>query len=179
MKQSLVKVPFGPEVVLYEGEFYAVTRHRIMLFFYFGLACMILLTSLDRRDATAQPELILGIAAIEVLAGVAVVLLCRFFAAWRAVRRNTIPRVHLAWVLVATVTCSVASAEVLNPFVLGLPRSTPLHFLLKLVFYLTITELLTSVVMQYTVTYILDDLRKDKLFDRDGNLLPALREQSA
>ena len=177
MKQSLVKVPFGPEVVFYEGEFYAVTRHRIMLFFYFGLACMILLTSMDRRGTMAQPELILGIAAIEVLAGVGVVLLCRRFTAWRAARRHTVPRVHLGWVLVATVTCSGAVAEVLNPFVLGVPRSTPLHFLLKLGFYLTVTELLTSVMMQYTLGYILDDLRRNKRFDRDGGLLPTLPDQ--
>ena len=175
MKMSVVKVPFGPEYVLYEGEFFAVTRHRIMLFFYFGIACMILVATMGRNSTVRQPELALAIAAIEVFVGVIIVVLCKLLAVWRARRNGTIPRVRMAWVLVATVTGAVASAEVFEPFFFGAALSTPLHFVMKLVFYIVVVELLTSIMMQYTLGYILKDLRKDKRFDENGGLLgPAL-----
>ncbi len=162
MKKSVIKVPFGPAFTLYEGEFYAVARHRVMLFFYFGLVCMILFTSLGRRRELAEPELILGIAALEVLAGLWVLVLCKYAAVLYAGWHGRDPYVHLGWVLVATVTAAVGTAEVLDPFLLGAPRSSLAQFALKLVFYLTITELLTSIMMQYTLGYILADLRKQK-----------------
>lgn len=171
MKMSVVKAPLGPEFVLYEGEFYAVTRHRIMLFFYFGLACMILVATIGRDRDVRTPELTLAVATIEVFFGVLIVVLSKHVAVWWARRRGTIPRVRMSWVLVATVTCAVASAEVFDPFFFGIPRSTPLHFVMKLVFYIVVTELLTSIMMQYTFGYILKDLRKDKHFAADGGLL--------
>ncbi len=175
MKMSVVKVPFGPEVTLFEHEFFAVTRHRIMLFFYFGLVCMILVSSMGQRGPLAEPELVLGVAAIEVLVGLVVMIACKLFIKWQAQRRKTVPRVHLGWVLVATVTASVSSAEVLNPLMFGVAPSSPLEFVMKVAFYLTVTELLTSIMMQYTLSYILDDLRRDKTTDEDaarGAVLP-------
>lgn len=162
MQTCVLKVPFGPELVLYRDEFYAVTRHRIMLFFYFGLVCMILVVSMGGHGARAKPELVLGLAAIEVLIGLFALFLCKAFAVWRAGRNNRTPYVHLGWALVATVTSSVASGELLEPFLFDTPRSTPLEFILKLVFYLTLTELLTSIVVQNCAAYILADLRKDQ-----------------
>lgn len=77
MKISVLKVPFGPEIVLYDGEFFAIARHRIMLFFYFGLVCMILVSSIGRPRQLTKPELVIGLAAILVMAGLGVVMLCR------------------------------------------------------------------------------------------------------
>lgn len=179
MKTSVLKIPFGPEVTLYEGEFFAITRHRIMLFFYFGLACMILISSMGRRSPLAQPELVLGLAAVEILVGLVVVVLCKLLALWRAARTSTVPRVEMGRVLIATVTLSVASAEFFNPFLFGAPGSTLVQFGMKLVFYVTLTELLTSIMLQYTLGYILADLRKDKSFSPDGLLLPPSQETGA
>lgn len=167
MKKSLVKVPLGPEFALYDGEFYAVTRHRIMLFFYFGLICVILVASMGRDRQLSKPELIIGIAAIEVVIGLTVVVLCKSVAAWWAARRKQVPRIHLGWVLVLTVTSAVASGEVLEPILLGAPNGTTLELAMKLVFYVTITELLCSIVLQYTLGYILADVRKGRAIPAD------------
>lgn len=179
MKMSVVKVPFGPEYVLYDGEFFAITRHRIMLFFYFGLACMVLVTSMGRDSTVRQPELALAVAIIEVFVGVIVVVLFKLLTHWRAKRLGTIPRVRLSWVLVATVTCAAASAEVLEPFFFGAALSIPLHFAMKLVFYIVVIELLTSIMIQYTLGYILKDLRKDKRYDEDGSFLGPVPDRAA
>lgn len=179
MKMSVLKVPFGPEYVLYDREFFAVTRHRIMLFFYFGIACMTLVATMGSNDTVRQPELALAVAAIEVFVGVIVVVLCKFLALWQAKRRGTIPRVRMSCVLVATVTCAVASAEVLDPFFFGAPLSTALHFAMKLVFYIVVVELMTSIMMQYTLDYILKDLRKDKRYDENGSLLGPVPDRVA
>lgn len=179
MTMSVVKVPFGPEYVLYEGEFYAVARHRIMIFFYFGLVCMILVASMGSHSDVGKPELIMGLAAIAVFVGFSVVLASKRLAAWWAARTGTITRVRLGWVLVATVTSAVASAEVIEPFLIGTPPSTPLEFTLKLAFYLTVTELLTSIMLQYTLGYILKDLRKGKHYAADGRLLTPAPETPA
>ena len=163
MQTCVLKVPLGPELVLYQSEFYAITRHRIMLFFYFGLVCMILVVSMDGHGTRTKPELVLGLAAIEVLIGLIVLILCKRIAVWRATRTNRIPYVHLGWILVAMVTGSVASSEFLEPFLFGTPRSTLFAFALKLAFYLTLTELLTSIVIQNCAAYILADLRRDQV----------------
>lgn len=163
MQTSVVKVPFGPEFTLYGEEFYAVTRHRFLLFFYFGIACLILACSMGSKRNFVEPELVLGLAALEVLVGILVLLLGKRILAWRALRAGTVPYVHLGWALIAIVGTSVTSGEVLRPLLFGTPRSGALEYVLMLVFYITTIELLTSIVLQYAFPYIIADLRKDSL----------------
>lgn len=50
---------------------------------------------------------------------------------------------------------------------------------LKLVFYLTLTEFLTAILLQNTLAHILADLRKGKAFAPDGTLLSTTPEPLA
>lgn len=162
MVHSVVKVPFGPEVTLYRDEFFAVARHRFMIFFYFGIICLILVVNMGPLKPLAEPEIVIGLAAIEVMAGLCVVLLCKTLVTRRARRKGTVPRIRLSWILVATATTAVCTARALEPLLLDQPRDDALHFVLQLIFYITVTELLTSIMLQYSIGYILDDLRKPK-----------------
>lgn len=166
MQRLLVKVPFGPVIVVYDDEFHAVMRHRTMLFFYFGIVCLILVTVMGRIDPLGQPELVLGLAAIEVLVGIFIVVLAKSAVTISARRSGRQPFLHLGWVLVPTVLIVMLSAEVLEPFLFDGPRSTPLEFGLKVLFYLALVELLLSIMLQFTVAGILADLRRGT--DREG-----------
>ncbi len=140
-------------------EFRDLFRHRYMLFFYFGAALVGVIGSTG--DGSRAPlEITLTLASLQVLAGVAV--MAGIAAAMLSVARITgrVAVVRLGWMLAGAVGTAVAAAEFSDRWFLR-QAPTPRGLLVaQAVFYGVLAMVSMSVLLQFTVRRMLEDMRK-------------------
>lgn len=158
MPDLVLKVPLGPTVVLRGHEVAALFRHRYMLLLYFAAACLGLIGSTGASEDT-PPEIRLALAALQVLAGVGVMVLLVLLQRGLARRKARAGSVHLGWLTFAATVTAVAAAEFCDTVLIGLPRTPPAFLVLQCVFYLVLVEVMVSALFQFTLPRMLADLR--------------------
>lgn len=159
MTDLVLKVPLGPTIALGGQEMAGLFRHRYMLFLYFAAACLGLIGSAGTWEDT-PPEITLSFAALEVMAGVVVMVLLVLAQRGWAQRTGRLRVVDLGWLVFAATLTAVGTAEFCDRVLLGLDPTPKVFLASQFVFYLILAELMMSVLMQFTLPLMLADLRR-------------------